>query len=104
MPKKLTKQEFEAFINSKKLVLVDFFATWCGPCIMLSPILEEVEKERQDVAIGKVDVDEEGELAERFEVSGVPTLVLFLNGEIVDQRVGFAPKSELLKWIDEYRK
>ncbi|MCX8163711.1 MAG: thioredoxin [Candidatus Micrarchaeota archaeon] len=104
MPTKLTKQNFEQFIKAKKIILVDFFATWCGPCLMLSPIIDQIEKEVPDILVGKVDVDQESELADKFEISGVPTLILFSEGKILDQRVGFVPKNELIKWIEEYKK
>lgn len=82
-------------------VLVDFFATWCGPCKMLSPILEEMSNERSDVKIVKVDVDKCESLAREFGVMSIPTLVLFKNGELVKKQTGFMPKDYLQEWIEK---
>ncbi len=97
---KLTAQNFDEIVTkSDKPVLIDFFATWCGPCKMLSPVVDEVAEEVDDVVFCKVDVDEEGELANRFNVMSVPTLVLIENGEVENSSVGFIPKEELLEFI-----
>lgn len=97
---KLTAQNFDEIVTkSDKPVLIDFFATWCGPCKMLSPVVDEVAEEVDDVVFCKVDVDEEGELANRFNVMSVPTLVLLENGEVENSSVGFIPKEELLEFI-----
>lgn len=82
-------------------VLVDFFATWCGPCRMLSPVLEEIASDRSNIKIVKVDIDESTALAKNFGIMSVPTLLLFKNGKMVDQRSGFAPKEEITSWIEE---
>lgn len=97
---KLTAQNFDEIVTkSDKPVLIDFFATWCGPCKMLSPVVDEVAEEVDDVVFCKIDVDEEGELANRFNVMSVPTLVLLENGEVENSSVGFIPKEELLEFI-----
>ena len=90
--------EFEEVIASGK-VLVDFFATWCGPCRMLTPVLEELSEEVSDVTIVKVDVDQDGALAQRFGIMAVPTMILFENGEPVKQLQGFMNKEALLAKI-----
>ena len=93
-------KSFEAQ-TSNGLVLVDFFANWCGPCKMIGPVLEEMAKERDDFNIVKVDVDENQELAMKYQVMSIPTLILFKDGKPVSQKLGFMPKELLLKWIDE---
>ena len=82
------------------VVLVDFFATWCGPCKMLSPVLEELSNE-SNAKIIKVDVDEAGSLAAQFGIQAVPTLILFKNGERVDTRMGYQNKNQLLAFINQ---
>ena len=77
-------------------VLVDFWATWCGPCRMLSPIVDEVAEERTDVKVGKVNVDEQPELASQFGVMSIPTLLVFRDGKLVNQAVGARPKAGVL--------
>lgn len=82
------------------VVLVDFYADWCGPCKMINPILKDVQEEMQDkVKIVKVDVDEDGELAQRFDVMSIPTLILFKDGKPVN-RTGFLPKPAMIKFIE----
>ena len=93
----------EEFDNSIKegLVLVDFFATWCGPCRMLSPVLEEVSEENQDLKVLKIDVDEVGALAARYGIQSIPTIMLFKNGQRVETRVGYQNKNQLLAFINQ---
>lgn len=93
----ITKDNFEAeVLKSDKTVLVDFWATWCGPCRMIAPTLEEIAAERDDVIIAKVNVDEEGELAMKFSVMSIPMLLVFKDGEIVNKAVGAMPKADLV--------
>lgn len=97
----ITKDNFEKeVLKSDKKVLVDFWASWCGPCRMLSPIIDEVAKEIDKVKIGKVNVDEEDELAAQFAVMSIPTLILFENGKPVKQIVGVQSKSAILNMIE----
>ena len=92
----LTKENFQAEITkSDKPVLVDFWAVWCGPCQMMSPILHELEAEMPDVQIGKVNVDEQMDLARQFRVVSIPTLIIFKNGQEVQRMVGVTSKEEL---------
>jgi len=95
----LTKQNFkEEVIDSKEPVLVDFFATWCGPCMMLAPILKEIAEEyKGKVKVGKVNVDEQNELAEEYQISSIPTIILFEQGKVVNKVIGFRTKEELKK-------
>lgn len=98
----LTKQTFEQeVLQSDKPVFIDFFATWCGPCKMLSPIVEQVAEEIENVKICKVDVDQEPELAAAFGVSSIPTLVLMKEGKIVAQRLGAISKKGLTEFINQ---
>lgn len=98
----ITKENFEQVVlKSDKPVLVDFWATWCGPCKMLSPIIEEVRKEAEGKAVvGKINVDEQQELAMQFGVMSIPTLLVFKNGEIVKKQIGFIPKQAVLGLLD----
>ena len=92
----LTKENFQAEITkSEKPVLVDFWAVWCGPCQMMAPILHELETEMPDVQIGKVNVDEQMDLARQFRVVSIPTLIIFKNGQEVQRMVGVTSKEEL---------
>lgn len=83
-------------INSEKPVLLDFWASWCGPCRMVAPIVEEIAAERSDITVGKVNVDEQPELAGRFGVMSIPTLVVMKGGKVVNQALGAQPKSQIL--------
>lgn len=93
----LTKENFkEEVLDSKIPVLVDFWATWCGPCQMLGPVIDELGNEVTDAKICKVDVDAEAELAREYRIMSIPTLVVFKNGELVDRQLGVRPKEEIL--------
>ena len=93
----ITKENYDAEVmQSGKIVLLDFYADWCGPCKMLSPILSEVAEERPDITVGKINVDQDMELAVKFGVTSIPLLVVMENGEIVHQSLGYCPKDEVL--------
>ncbi len=96
----LTKSNFqEEVLNSSKPVLVDFWASWCGPCRMVSPIVDEIAEERQDIKVGKVNVDEQPELASQFGIMSIPTLMVFKNGKIANQAMGARPKAQILSML-----
>ena len=86
-------------LNSEKPVLLDFFASWCGPCRMVGPILDEIAEEREDIKVCKVDIDEQPELASRFRIMSVPTLMVLKDGNIVDQSIGAKPKHQILAMV-----
>lgn len=93
-------ENFESLTNNG-IVLVDFFANWCGPCRMLASQLEELSNERSSVQIVKIDVDDNHELAKKFGVMSIPALLLFKDGKLVDNKVGYMPKELIEKWIEE---
>ena len=97
---KITKNNFqELVLNADREVLLDFWAPWCGPCRMVSPIVDEIAQERKDVLVGKVNVDEEMELAAQFQVMSIPTLVVLNQGQIVSRVVGARPKDAILSLL-----
>ncbi len=96
---KLNKSNFDEVKNSEKKVLIDFYADWCGPCRMVSPIVDQIAEESDEYLVAKVNVDEEGELASEFGVSSIPMLVVMKNGEIIAQSVGAKPKEQILAML-----
>ena len=101
MAKVATNQNFDALLQDNKLVIVDFWATWCGPCRMLSPILDEVEGEMSDkITVVKVNVDDADEIAGRYRIMSIPTLLFFKGGQAVDKTVGAMPKNALIDKIN----
>jgi len=97
----VTNENFEAeVLKSDKPVLIDFWAEWCGPCRMLSPVVDQVAEEVDTVKIGKINVDNDPELAKKYGVMSIPTLILFKNGEVVATSVGVKPKAEIKKLIE----
>ena len=96
----LNKENFETVNSGDKTVLLDFYAEWCAPCRMVSPIVDEIAEERTDIVVAKINVDEEPELAERFGVLSIPTLVVMKKGEILSQSSGARPKSQILEMLE----
>lgn len=101
MELEITKKNFdELVLNSKLPVIIDFWAAWCGPCKMLGPVISEVAKEANgEYAVGKVNVDLEGELAQMFGVSSIPTVILFQGGKPVKKIIGYRPKKDILNLL-----
>lgn len=89
----------EEVLKSEKAVLVDFYAEWCGPCKMLAPVIDQIAKENEDIKVAKINVDEAQELAEKYGVMSIPTLVVIKNGEEIKRQVGLASKTEILGMI-----
>lgn len=98
---KITKENFQTeVLEAKGTVLVDFWASWCGPCKMIGPIIDQIADERSDIKVGKVNVDEEQELAVQFKVMSIPTLLVFKDGKVVNQSLGAKPKAAILAMLD----
>jgi len=96
----ITKENFQQeVVRSEKPVLLDFWASWCGPCRMVSPVVDEIADERPDVKVGKINVDEQQELAAAFQVLSIPTLVVMKDGKVVSQAVGAQPKGQILSML-----
>lgn len=103
MAMEIKTETFDSFVNQPdKTVLVDFWASWCGPCRMLSPVVDEVSREHADtLSVGKVNVDDCPDLARKFGVMSIPTLLLFKDGQLVDQQVGYMPKEKLNQMVEK---
>lgn len=97
----VTKENFNEIKNSDKTVLLDFYADWCGPCRMVSPIVDEIASENQQYLVGKINVDEQPELAAAFGVSSIPMLAVLKDGKMVNQAVGARPKPQILAMLEE---
>ena len=98
----ITKENFNAeVVNSDRPVLVDFWATWCGPCRMVGPLVEEIAAEHPEIKVGKINVDEQPELAAQFQIMSIPTLMVVNNGRITQRVVGARPKSQILALVQE---
>jgi len=100
MIKDINSKDFEnEVLNNKDLVVVDFWANWCGPCKMMAPVLESVSEELKEVNFVKIDVDQNGALADKYEILSIPTLLIFKEGKLLDKLVGFTPKEVLIQKI-----
>lgn len=93
----------EVVLKSEKTVMVDFWATWCGPCSVMSPLVDEVAKEQKDrLVVGKLNCDESMDIAQRYGITGIPAFLIFKDGEVVDKVMGAMPKGELLAAVEKY--
>ena len=96
----ITKENFESLVNqNEKAVLIDFWAPWCGPCQMVGPIIEEIAAERDDIIVGKINVDDEMELARQFRIVSIPTIIVMKSGEKIATAIGYKPKADILKLL-----
>ena len=100
---KISDNTFEEEVITKgKPIIVDFWAEWCGPCKQIGPILEEISEEyKEKITIGKLDVDENPEISGKYQIRGIPTMMLFNNGSLIDTKVGMSSKNDLIEWIDK---
>ncbi len=97
----INKSNFDSVKTSEKTVLLDFYADWCGPCRMVSPIVDEIATENPQYFVGKINVDDEPELASAFGVASIPMLVVMKNGKIINQSAGARPKAQILAMLEE---
>ncbi len=97
--KVITKDNFEELLKQEKTVLLDFYADWCGPCQMVGPIVKEIAEENPNIIVGKINVDEQPQLANAFQVMSIPLLVAIKNGNIIGQIIGYKPKEDILNLI-----
>ena len=100
MSLKVTNKDFNEIISNENITLIDFYADWCGPCKALSPIIDEIADEATNVTVGKVNVDTERDLALKYNVRSIPTMVIFKGGKEIERMVGFLPKEEILAKIN----
>jgi len=99
--KEVNNENFNSIVNSGKPVLVDFWAEWCGPCRMLSPIVDELSNEITSVDFCKCNVDDANVIASKFAIQSIPTIIIFKNGEVLDKRIGASSKASLKEWIEK---
>lgn len=97
----VNNENFDSVKNSEKTVLIDFYADWCGPCRMVSPIVDQIAQENPQYLIAKVNVDDQPELAKAFGVVSIPTLIVMKNGEVVDKAIGAKPKAQILEMLEQ---
>ena len=97
---KITKESYDSVIATDKPVLIDFYADWCGPCRMVSPIVDAIAEEHPEYVVGKINVDSEGELAVKFGIMSIPTLIVLKNGEVTEQVAGARPKAQILAMLE----
>ena len=98
---KSTDESFDTLVKENKVIIFDFWASWCGPCLKMTPLLEEISEEMKDIKIAKHNLDEEPNKPTAHGVRGIPTLILFSDGELKSTKVGLVPKSEIVSWIKE---
>lgn len=97
----ISNKNYDLVKNSEKIVLLDFYADWCGPCQMLSPVIHQIADEREDILVAKINVDENPELSQKFGVFSIPSLFVLKNGEVINQSVGFKPKAAILAMLNQ---
>lgn len=98
----LKKENFKELIQTG-MTLIDFYATWCGPCKMMHPVIEKIEVENENLQVVKIDVDNHEDLAREYGIMSIPTIILLKDGEIVEKSIGFTPKDKIDKWLEEHQ-